>query len=85
MARDYSSEYKNYQGTPEQRKKNDMRKAARRKMEAAGKVSKFDGKDVSHRNGNPKDNKMSNLGVSSKAANRSYPRTKSAKKKNKTD
>lgn len=83
--RDYRSEYLAYHSSPEQRKKNDSRKAARRKMEAAGKVSKGDGKDVSHRNGNAKDNKMSNLGVSSKAANRSYPRTKSAKKKNPRD
>lgn len=54
-------------------------------MEKAGKVSKGDGKDVAHKNGNPKDNKSSNLSVSSKKDNRSFARTKSAKKKNPRD
>ena len=74
MSRNYKSEYENYQGTPAQRRRNDARKAARRKMEAAGKVTKGDGKDVDHKNGNPKDNRMSNLRVTSKANNRSIPR-----------
>jgi hypothetical protein len=47
----------------------------------AGKVKKGDGKDVDHRNGNPKDNKKSNLAVKSKSANRSFPRNKKAGKK----
>ena len=83
--RDYAQEYKNYQGTPEQRKRNDARKAARRKMEAAGKVTKGDGKDVDHKSGNPMNGAMSNLEVKSKSANRSYKRTKSARKKNASD
>ena len=61
---------------------NASRKRARRKMEKAGKVRKGDGKDVAHKNGNPKDNKKGNLSVQSKAKNRSYARTKSAGKKN---
>tara|TARA_R110000782_G_scaffold11332_1_gene34568 strand:- start:189 stop:449 length:261 start_codon:yes stop_codon:yes gene_type:complete len=69
--RDYRKEYDNYQGTPAQRKRNDARKAARRKMVAAGKVKKGDGMDVNHKNGNPKDNNMANLGVESKNTNRS--------------
>lgn len=81
MARNYRKEYDNFQGTPEQRKKNDSRKAARRKMEAAGKVSKGDGKDVDHKNGNPKDNSSKNLRVVSKSTNRSFPRNKNAGKK----
>lgn len=81
MSRDYKAEYKNYQGTPEQRKRNDARKAARRKMEAAGKVRKGDGKDVDHKNGNPKDNRMSNLRATTKKANRSIPRNSKAGKK----
>ena len=36
MPRNYTGEYKNYQGTPAQRKRNDARKAARRKMVASG-------------------------------------------------
>jgi len=54
-------------------------------MVAAGKARKGDGKDVAHKNGNPKDNRKSNLTTQSKSKNRSYKRTKSAGKKNKRD
>jgi hypothetical protein len=81
VARNYRKEYDNYQGTPEQRKRNDARKAARRKMEKAGKVSKGDGKDVDHKNGKPKDNSPKNLRVTTKKANRSFPRNSKAGKK----
>ena len=80
MARNYRKEYDNYQGKPEQRKRNDARKAARRKMTAAGKVRKGDGKDVDHKDGNPKNNSKKNLRVTTKKANRSFKRTKTAKK-----
>jgi hypothetical protein len=81
MARDYKKEYKNYQGKPTQRKRNDARKTARRKMEAAGKVRKGDGKDVDHKDGNPKNNSRANLKVTSKKANRSFPRNSKAGKR----
>jgi hypothetical protein len=81
VARDYKKEYDKYQGTAEQRRRNDARKAARRKMEKAGKVSKGDGKDVDHKNGNPKDNSPKNLRVTTKRANRSFPRNAKAGKK----
>ena len=80
MARNYRKEYDNYQGKPEQRKRNDARKAARRKMTAAGKVRKGDGKDVDHKDGNPKNNSSKNLRVTTKKANRSFKRTNSARK-----
>jgi hypothetical protein len=83
--RDYDSEYKNYQGTEKQKKNRAKRNAARAKMEKAGKVRKGDGKDVIHKSGNPQNNSDSNLGVQDKSKNRSYPRTKSARKKNKND
>lgn len=85
MPRDYKKEYDNYQGKPEQIKRRASRNAARRLLEKEGKVSKGDGKDVNHKNGDPKSNKRSNLQVQSKSANRSYPRTKSAGKKNPKD
>lgn len=85
MARDYKKEYENYQGKPEQIKRRASRNAARRLLEKEGKVRKGDGKDVNHKDGNPKSNKRSNLQVQSKSANRSYPRTKSAGKKNPRD
>lgn len=50
-------------------------------MEKAGKVSKGDGKDVDHKNGRPTDNRKKNLSVTSKRANRSFPRTSTARKK----
>ena len=43
---------------------------ARRAMIKAGRVSKGDGLDVDHKNGNPKDNSKSNLRVLSRKANR---------------
>lgn len=85
MARDYKKEYANYQGKPEQIKRRASRNAARRLLEKEGKVRKGDGKDVNHRNGNPTSNKRSNLQVQTKSANRSYPRTKTAGKKNPKD
>lgn len=85
MARNYRKEYDNYQGKPEQIKRRASRNAARAELAKSGKVRKGDGKDVNHRNGNPTDNKKSNLQVQSKSANRSYPRTKSAGKKNSKD
>ena len=70
-----------YNSKPEQVKRRTQRNAARRKMEAAGKVRKGDGKDVAHRNNNTADNSMSNLSVQSKAKNRSFPRNSKAKRK----
>lgn len=81
MARDYKNEYKAYQGTPEQRKRNDDRKKTRRLMEKLGKVKKHDGKDVDHVNGNTKDLSKKNLRVVSPSANRSFPRNSKAGKK----
>lgn len=79
--RDYKQEYKNYHASPEQKKKRASRNAARSEMEKKGKVRKGDGKDVDHKNSNPKDNSKGNLRVQSKSANRSFPRNKSAGKK----
>ena len=83
--RNYKDEYKAYQGKPEQRKRNDARKAARRKMEAAGVVKRFDGLDVDHKSGSPMNNAKSNLRAIPKSVNRSYPRTKTARKINTKD
>lgn len=45
-----------------------------------GIVKPHDGKDVAHKNGNPMDNRPLNLKAVSKRENRSFPRTKSARK-----
>ena len=85
MARNYKKEYANYQGKPEQIARRSSRNSARRAAMKAGKVHLGDGMDVAHKNGNPKDNRQSNLAAQSKAQNRSYKRTKTAGKKNPKD
>jgi hypothetical protein len=85
MPRNYRNEYDAYQGSETQKKNRAKRNAARRKLEDEGRVHKGDGKDVIHRNGNPKDNKDSNLGVQDKSKNRSYPRNRNGGKKNPSD
>ena len=62
---------KAYGARPEQKEARAQRNAARREAEREGKVSKGDGKDVDHKNYNPKDNSAKNLRVTSKSANRS--------------
>ena len=59
-----------YNGSAEQKKNRASRNAARRAAEKAGKVRKGDGKDIDHKNMNPKDNRKSNLQVMSKSKNR---------------
>lgn len=59
-----------YNSSPEQKKNRASRNTARREAERSGKVSKGDGKDVDHKNMNPRDNRKSNLKVVSKSANR---------------
>lgn len=83
--RNYRKEYDNYHSSPDQKKRRASRNAARREMIRKGKASKGDGKDVAHRNGNPKDNRAANLTLQSKSKNRSFARTASARKKNPRD
>jgi|TARA_R110000751_G_scaffold291357_1_gene398274 hypothetical protein len=72
--RDYGKEYANYQGKPEQIAKRSSRNKARAAMMKGGVVKKGDGKDVDHKNKNPKDNKRANLRAQSKYKNRSFKR-----------
>jgi len=71
MSRDYGKEYRDYHAKPGQKKNRASRNAARRSLMASGRVRKGDGKDVDHKNGNPRDNRRSNLSVMSRSANRS--------------
>ncbi len=70
MARNYKEEYKDFHSKPDQKKRRAGRNAARRKMTAAGKVKKGDGKDVHHKDGNALNNKKKNLRVESRSKNR---------------
>ena len=80
MARDYKSEYRNYHSRPEQKKARASRNAARRVMERSGLVKKGDEKDVTHRDGNPRNNSVKNLGVLPRGENRSFRRNRKAGK-----
>tara|TARA_R100001163_G_C5065746_1_gene203779 strand:+ start:2626 stop:2847 length:222 start_codon:yes stop_codon:yes gene_type:complete len=71
MARDYKKEYKEYHSKPEQKKRRAGRNAARRIMKMVGRVKKGDGKDVHHKDGNPRNNSRKNLKVESASKNRS--------------
>jgi len=78
--RNYKKEYANYQSRPAQIKRRTSRNAARNKLKKAGVA--VAGRDVSHRNGNPRDNRRGNLSVKSASKNRSYARTRTAGKRN---
>jgi len=78
--RNYRKEYDNYHARPEQIKRRNSRNAARNKLKKAG-VS-VAGRDVAHRNGNPRDNRRGNLTTQSASRNRSYARTRTAGKRN---
>jgi hypothetical protein len=72
--RNYRKEYDNYHAKPAQKK----RRAGRNK---ANSLKGANGKDVHHKDGNPLNNSRKNLAVTSKKANRSFPRNKKAGKK----
>jgi hypothetical protein len=78
--RNYKKEYANYHSKPTQKINRAGRNKARSLVMKAGGAAKVAGKDVHHKNGNPKDNRVGNLAVASKTANRSFKRTKNAKK-----
>jgi len=70
MQRNYSKEYKDYHGKPDQVQKRSSRNKARRKMSTMGKAKKGDGKDVHHKDGNPLNNSKGNLTLMGRSKNR---------------
>ena len=68
-----------YNSKPSSKKDRASRNAARREAVKQGTASKGDGRDVDHRNMNPRDNSKGNLRVQSKSTNRA--RNQWAKKK----
>lgn len=69
--RDYKKEYREYQGTPEQRRNRSNRNKARRLLEKKVGRSRLKGMDVDHKDGNPMNNSIKNLQITSKSYNRS--------------
>jgi hypothetical protein len=78
--RNYAQENARYKSRPDQIAKRTSRNKARRAAIKSGVVRKGDGKDVDHKNGNPMDNRPSNLRAIPASANRSFPRNKRAGK-----
>ena len=70
-ARDYAREYRNYHSKPEQRKNRSSRNLARRLMKKKLGVKAIKGKDVDHKDKNPRNNARSNLRIRTKSKNRS--------------
>ena len=79
-SRNYKKEYENYHSKPAQKKNRAGRNAARAIAKKNG--AKVAGKDVAHRNGNPRDNRPKNLTTQTASRNRSFPRTSQARKRN---
>jgi len=69
--RNYKKEYANYQGKPEQIARRSSRNKARLKIKKAKGTAAVKGKDVDHKDRNPKNNSMSNLRISNVKKNRS--------------
>ena len=80
MPRDYKKEYKNYHSKPKQKKNRAGRNKARSIMKKLRGQKAIKGKDIDHKNGNPRDNSKGNLRVIGRAANRSIKRNKNAGK-----
>lgn len=68
--RNYREEYRKFHSSEASKKDRASRNKARRLAEALGKVRKGDGKDIDHKDGNPRNNARSNLRVMSAGANR---------------
>ena len=82
FVRNYAKERK-YDSQPHVKQKRSNRTSARNKLIKAGFVRKGDGRDVHHVGGNAL-NKKSPLKVMSASKNRSFPRTRNARKVYKT-
>jgi hypothetical protein len=68
--RDYKKEYRDYHGTKEQLKRRAARNKARKLLAKDGLVRKGDGKEVDHKDFNPRNNSRSNLRVLRASVNR---------------
>lgn len=81
MARNYRNEYDKYHSSSKQKQRRAGRNKSRRIMERLGKAKKGDGKDVAHKDNNPLNAKLKNIRMESRKSNRSFPRTKTSRRK----
>lgn len=79
--RDYKKEYRDYQGTKEQKKRRAQRNKARRKAIRSGAVKKGDSKEVHHVGANRK----GRLGNKTRVVSKKYNRSKQPKRNGKQD
>ena len=79
--RNYRKEYDNYHSSTTQKVNRAGRNAARKIVKKSGVNTA--GKDIAHKNGNPRDNRRGNLTLQRASQNRSFPRTATAGKRNK--
>ena len=68
--RNYRKEYDEYHAKPAQKTNRAARNTARAITASKGKVAKRDGKDVHHKDMNPRNNSPKNLQVTSASSNR---------------
>lgn len=80
MPRNYRKEYDNYHSSDAAKKQRARNNKARRKAVRDGRARKGDGKDVAHKDNNTRNNKSSNLSVQSRSRNRSFKRTRTARR-----
>lgn len=70
MPRDYAKEYREYHSRPEQRRNRSNRNKARRLMIKKHGKAALDGHDIDHTDGNPMNNSLQNLKITTKKYNR---------------
>tara|TARA_R100001591_G_scaffold33541_1_gene44855 strand:+ start:811 stop:1035 length:225 start_codon:yes stop_codon:yes gene_type:complete len=68
--RNYKKEYANYHSKPQQIKNRAGRNKARAILKKLRGLKAIKGKDIDHKNGNPRDNRIKNLRVRSVKLNR---------------
>jgi hypothetical protein len=79
--RNFRKEYDNYHSQPAAKKQRAENNKARRIAKKKYGGTAIAGKDVAHKNNKTSDNRLSNLKIESKSKNRSFARTKTAKRK----